>query len=72
MTTNINKFLDHTPPLHSQHQDNKNDDGSPETQGHSIDAHWRLEAESRLAAYRSGKVEAKPLEAVITKYQKWA
>lgn len=70
MTTNINKFVDHTSPLVSQHQDAKSN-GTPETPRHSIDAQWGLEAESRLAAYKSGQVKATPLEAVLAKYPNW-
>lgn len=71
MSDSIRKLRDHTLPSLSQ-QRNAKWDGTPETQGLSIDAQWGLEAESRLAAYRSGTVQAMPLEAVLAKYQKWA
>ncbi|PUE28119.1 addiction module protein [Limnohabitans sp. Jir72] len=71
MNHNIKKLRDHTPPSVSQERGTQ-DDRTPETQGLSIDVQWGLEAESRLAAYRSGKVEATPLEAVLAKYPKWA
>jgi putative addiction module component (TIGR02574 family) len=35
----------------------------------SLDAQWAQEAESRLAAYRRGEVQAIPLNEVIAKYQ---
>ena len=35
----------------------------------SLDAQWAQEAESRLAAYRRGEVQASPLNEVIAKYQ---
>ncbi len=34
-----------------------------------IDAAWSIEARDRLAAYRSGKVKAIPLEEVLAKYR---
>lgn len=34
-----------------------------------IDAAWASEARDRLAAYRSGKVKAIPLEEVLAKYR---
>lgn len=34
-----------------------------------IDAAWAAEAKDRLAAYRSGKVRAIPLEDVLAKYR---
>lgn len=34
-----------------------------------IDAAWATEARDRLAAYRSGKVKAIPLEEVLAKYR---
>ncbi|MFM6999835.1 MAG: addiction module protein [Limnohabitans sp.] len=70
MNHSIKKLRDHTPPSLSQQRDAEGD-GTPETQGHSIDAQWGLEAESRLAAYRSGKVKATPLETVLAKYPNW-
>jgi putative addiction module component (TIGR02574 family) len=35
----------------------------------SLDVQWAQEAESRLAAYRRGEVQAIPLSEVIAKYQ---
>jgi putative addiction module component (TIGR02574 family) len=35
----------------------------------SLDAQWAQEAESRLAAYRRGEVQAIALNEVIAKYQ---
>jgi putative addiction module component (TIGR02574 family) len=35
----------------------------------SLDAQWAQEAESRLAAYRRGEVQAIPMNEVIAKYQ---
>jgi putative addiction module component (TIGR02574 family) len=35
----------------------------------SLDAQWAQEAESRLAAYRQGQVQAIPLNEVIAQYQ---
>jgi putative addiction module component (TIGR02574 family) len=35
----------------------------------SLDVQWSQEAESRLAAYRRGEVQAIPLNEVIAKYQ---
>jgi putative addiction module component (TIGR02574 family) len=35
----------------------------------ALDAQWALEAESRLAAYRRGEVQAIPLMDVIAKYK---
>jgi putative addiction module component (TIGR02574 family) len=35
----------------------------------SLDAQWSQEAESRLAAYRQGEVQAIPLNEFIAKYQ---
>ena len=35
----------------------------------SLDAQWSQEAESRLAAYLQGEVQAIPLNEVIAKYQ---
>jgi putative addiction module component (TIGR02574 family) len=35
----------------------------------SLDGQWALEAETRLAAYRRGEVQAIPLNEVIAKYQ---
>jgi putative addiction module component (TIGR02574 family) len=35
----------------------------------ALDAQWALEAESRLAAYRRGEVQAIPLMDLIAKYQ---
>ena len=35
----------------------------------SLDAQWAQEVESRLSAYRRGKVQAIPLNEVIAKYQ---
>jgi hypothetical protein len=71
MDHSINKLRDHTSPSFSQKRDTK-DNRTPPSQGLSVDALWGLEAESRLAAYRSGKVEATSLEAVLAKYPKWA
>jgi len=35
----------------------------------ALDSQWAHEAESRLAAYRRGEVQAIPLNEVIAKYQ---
>ena len=35
----------------------------------SIDAQWVVEAQSRLAAYRRGELEAVPLADVLAKYR---
>lgn len=35
----------------------------------SVDALWASEAESRLAAYKSGQVKAVPLAQVLAKYR---
>jgi len=36
----------------------------------TVDALWRKEVESRLSAYREGKIKAVPLEEVLAKYRK--